>query len=76
VLGWFEQNTRPHEAALVARLLADMLEGVYGAPVDPETYERLAKLLAGPRANTGQEGPRRGHGGRSKEPGEPEVMYA
>jgi len=76
VLGWFEQNTRPHEAALVARLLADMLEGVYGAPVDPETYERLAKLLAGPRVGAGQVDRRQERGGRSKEPGEPEAMYA
>ena len=75
VLGWFEQNTKPHEAALVARLLADMLEGTYGAPVDPETYERLAKLLANPRAGAGQMDRRRERG-RSKEPGEPEVMYA
>jgi len=40
VLGFFERNSKPHEAALVTRLLADMLEGVYGAQ---KTYVRIAR---------------------------------
>jgi hypothetical protein len=68
VLDWFELNSKPHEAALVARLLADMLEGVYGVPVDQKTYVQIArgfKIAAMKR-----------YGLRYREEsGEPGVMY-
>jgi hypothetical protein len=68
VLNFFEKNSKPHEAALVARLLADMLEGVYGAPVDPETYGVIArgfKIAAAKRYGLKYR----------EESGEPGVMY-
>lgn len=69
VLNFFEKNSKPYEAALVTRLLADLLEGVYGAPVDRETYERIArgfKIAAAKRYGLKYQ----------EESGEPEVMYA
>ena len=69
VLGFFERNSKPHEAALVTRLLADLLEGVYGAPVDPETYVQIArgfKIAAAKRYGLKYQ----------EESGEPGVMYA
>ena len=69
VLDFFERNSKPHEAALVTRLLADMLEGVYGVPVDQKTYVQIArgfKIAAAKRYGLKYQ----------EESGEPGVMYA
>lgn len=50
VLKFFEVKSKPHEAALVARLVADVLEAEYGMVVDSEAYERILRQLGIRRA--------------------------